>query len=280
MTLETRPSGRTARRAAPLGFLLLAGLLLWAAAHYRDLPHTEGATAYARDVSVSASAIYVTLRTLNAFLSSAQEVEVEGSVVFFGGSAQPLKVLEPIDDTVERIAGVVFAVMLASGVLVVSMGPLGAVGFALLAAAALGRAAVLASGRNIGGMPRHLAVYGGFLGIGIPFAFLLSGLVADALTERTWAEHSRIVAEITAPVESETVEEAEGSWRGAWGTMDQYRHIAGNLSSRADELVGSLVSLLAIFIVKILVLPVLLIGGLAVIARRLAGPDTLARRPG
>ncbi len=201
-------------------------------------------------------------------------MEVEGNVILFGGSVQPLKVLEPIDDTVERIAGVVFTVMLVSGVLAVSMGPLGAVGFALLALAALCGTLVLASGRDLGGVPRQLAVYGGFLGFGIPLAFLLSSLVANALTERTWAEHSRIVAEITASVEDGTLEEAEESWRAMFDTLDQYRRIAGNISGRADELIGSLISLLAVFIVKVLVLPVLMAGGLVVVARRLGRADT------
>lgn len=253
-----------------LALILAALLSFWAAASHRELPQTARAATYARDIAVSASATYVTLRTLNAFLSSAQEIEVGVSLIG-QGSAQPLKVLEPIDDTVERIAGVVFAVMLAAGVLAVTMAPLGAVGFALLGGAALIRAGTVLAGRAdlLGGLPRQLAVYGGFLGIGVPVAFLVSALVADRLTAETWREHSRIVAEITASVDGGDLEEAEEGLRAMLGRMDRYQQLAANISGRADELVASLLSLLAVFIFKVLVLPVLLVGGLLVAARRL-----------
>lgn len=262
------PASRTRLITAALLLFVAAGSA-WAAFNHRDLPQTDRAAAYARDISVTASATYITLRTLNAFLSSAQEVEV--GVAFIGsGSAQPLKVLEPIDDTIERIAAVVFGVMIASGVLAVTMGPLGAVGFALLALGAGLWAGVLATGRPLGGAPRQLAVYGGFLGLGIPLAFLFSALVADRLTAETWAEHSRVVAEITATVEEEGVTPVEaGGLRGMMDQVEQYQTLASNLSSRADELIGSFISLLSVYIFKVLVLPAMLIGGLFVIARRL-----------
>ncbi|SPJ25351.1 hypothetical protein [Palleronia abyssalis] len=258
------------RVVGALCLLALAGLAFFASVNHRDLPQSARAAEYARGISVSASATYVTLRTLNAFLSSAQEIEVGVSLIG-SGSAQPLKVLEPIDDTVERIAAVVFAVMLASGVLAVTMGPLGAVGFAMLGGAAVLWAAVVASGRSrpLGGVPRQLTIYGGFLGLGIPLAFLISGLVADRLVAETWLEHSRIVSEITATVEGV---EAESGFRAMMDQVERYQTLAGNLSNRADELVGSLVSLLSVYIFKVLVLPVLLIGGLLVAARRLAVP--------
>ncbi|TRD22798.1 hypothetical protein [Palleronia caenipelagi] len=134
MTPKTRPSAPTAdrRKAGLIALIVIAALSIGAAFASRTLPSTTRAVDYATRISIGASATYVTLRTLNAFLSSAQEVEVGVSVVG-QGSAQPLKVLEPIDDTIERIAGVVFAVMLVSGVLAVAMGPLAAVGFALVA---------------------------------------------------------------------------------------------------------------------------------------------------
>ncbi|SFG22379.1 hypothetical protein SAMN04488020_101558 [Palleronia marisminoris] len=273
------PATRMRLLAAAL-LLLVAATSVWAAFNHRDLPQNERAAAYARDISVTASATYITLRTLNAFLSTAQELEVGVSLIG-SGSAQPLKVLEPIDDTIERIASVIFGVMVVSGVLAVTMGPLGAVGFALLALGAAMGAGVLATGRPLGGVPRHLAVYGGFLGLGIPLAFLLSALVADRLTAETWAEHSRVVAEITATVEEEGVAPVEaGGLRGMMDQVEQYQTLASNLSNRADDLIGSFISLLSVYIFKVLVLPVMLIGGLFVIARRLGAREFRAERRG
>lgn len=72
--------------------------------------------------ATTSAATYVTLRTLNAVLSTVQEAAFTGSVVVAEATVQPLKALEPIDDTVERISDVVFAIMLAAGVLSVAMG--------------------------------------------------------------------------------------------------------------------------------------------------------------
>ncbi len=280
MTRETRPSARISSHLRALLFVALAALAFGAAMRHADLPSTGRAEGYAREITVGASATYVTLRTLNAFLSSAQEIEV--GVAFLGqASAQPLKVLEPIDDTVERIAGVVFAVMLASAAVAVALGPLTATGFALLSLAALVAAGFAATGRRVGILPRQMLSYGAFLGIGVPLAFLLSALAADLLTERTWAEHQRIVSEITATVERGALEEAEGNWSAMMDRVETYQRLAGNISSRADELIGSLLGLLAVFLVRLVVLPVVLIGGLFLIARRLGqgARETPYRRP-
>lgn len=280
MTRETRPSARTSDRLRALSLLVVAVLSLGAAIRPGALPLTDAAAAHAREITLGASATYVTLRSLNAFLSSAQELEVGVSLVG-QGSAQPLKVLEPIDDTVERIAAVVFAVMLASGALAVAMGPLGAVGCALLSiCAALGAVSVLA-GRGFAGLPRQLAVYGGFLGLGLPLAFLLSAALADRLTEHVRAEHDRIVADITERVEEEALQEARGGWLAMMDTVDRYEQLARNLANRADELIGSLIGLLGVYIVRLVALPLVLIGGLFLIARRLGqgARETPPRRP-
>lgn len=69
----------------------------------RANPLTSAAVAQARAVATASAGTYVGLRTLNALLSSAQEVEVGGSLIV-QGTVKPLKALEPVDDTVERIA--------------------------------------------------------------------------------------------------------------------------------------------------------------------------------
>ena len=93
------------------GLLAFFCVLALTAALLRDNPVVSAAQGYAADVATTAAASYVTLRTLNAFLSTAQEIEV-GLSFIASGSARPLKVLEPIDDTVERIAGLVFGLSL------------------------------------------------------------------------------------------------------------------------------------------------------------------------
>lgn len=257
--------GRAGRQ---LVLVLLAGLALVAAAFYEANPLTRRAETYARSVAVASAGVYVTLRTLNAVLSAAQEIEVGGSMVV-SGTAQPLKLLEPIDDTVERVASVVFALMVATGVLSVAMAPTGAVGFALLAMAltlgALGRG-------GLAPVARRLGWYGGALALALPLAFALSALLADPMTRPIWDRNMAVIEEITAGVDVVEVEEAgQGGWganiRSALGEIDRYQELAQNLYRRADDLVGSFVAILAVFVFKLFVLPALLLGGLFVALR-------------
>lgn len=109
---------------------------------------------------------------MNAFLSTAQEVEIGGSL---GVSAniQPLKTLEPIDDTIERITSLIFTTMVFTGLLAVALGPVSAVGAALI----FGALALWIADRLIGQrdlivvMARQLSWYGAFLAIILPGAF-------------------------------------------------------------------------------------------------------------
>ena len=240
--------------------LVLACAAALAAAFLRDNPVVQGAQSYAQDVAVTAAATYVTLRTLNAFLSTAQEVEVGVSLVA-SGSAQPLKILEPIDDTVERVAGLIFGVMVASGVLAVALGPMSAIGLTLLSVA-LGIAAI-GSVRDAG-LPRLLGWYGGFLGLALPLALLASAPLAERLTERTYAANIAVIEEITANVGggAALTEEAPG--------LREYRQLAENLWTRADELIGALLAVLGVQVLRLFILPLVLIGGLFVTARHFA----------
>lgn len=251
--------------------VVVAALALLAVVFHRDNPLSRAAQDYAQTVAAASAGTYVTLRTLNAMLSTAQEVEVNASLGV-GGSAQPLKFLEPIDDTVERVAGAVFALMLASGILAVAMGPVGALGWAMIGLACLVRLA----GRGAGGaIARPLFGYGLFLGAALPLAFIGAALLSDWLTQEVWARHSAVIGEITAQVEVERapVREAEG-WFGdlreVWAGLGRYQDLAANIYDRADELVGSFIAILSVFVFRIFVLPALLIGVFLALARGLS----------
>jgi len=278
MTPATPASGRTARRtglaALFLALALVSAGLSWG---WRDSPVTARAQDYAQSVATGLAATYVTLRGLNAFLSTAQEVEVGGSL-FVQGTVQPLKVLEPIDDTVERIAGVVFAVMLATGVLAVALGPVGGVGLGMVALACA-VAAVQAATRRGGAVPlpaRGLLTYGLFLSLALPLTFVGADLMADAMTAGVWEDHQRIIAEITGGVADLADAEAATdpgfleSLTAPMTSIADYRDFAARIYDNADQLLGSYVMILAVFAFKIFVLPATLLGAMFLVARRAA----------
>lgn len=239
------------------GLLALFSVLALTAALLRDNPVIGAAQGYAADVATTAAASYVTLRTLNAFLSTAQEIEV-GLSFIASGSARPLKVLEPIDDTVERIAGLVFGVMVATGVIAVALGPVSAIGLGLLSVAL---AVWALSKRGHAGLLRRLAWYGGFLGLALPLALVGSEPLAGQLTEGVYLRNMEVIEEITAHVGgSEALGEEEPG-------LTEYRQLASNLWSRTDKLIGALLAVLGVHVFRIFLLPLLLVGGLFVVAR-------------
>ncbi|MBJ3762375.1 hypothetical protein ILP92_06420 [Maribius pontilimi] len=283
MTQATQRSARTGRGLIGVALLVLAlaaSALAWG---WRDNPLVHRAQGYAQSVATTSAATYVTLRTLNAFLSTAQEIEVGGSL-FVSGTVQPLKVLEPIDDTVERIAGGIFVVMITTGVLAVALGPVGGVGLGMVALA-LGVAGLgaLVRGRPVlAGLTRGLAIYGIVLALALPLVFVVADLVADRMTDAVWLENQRIITEITRGVAD--VAEAETATDAGWiealttpmTSIAEYRAFAASIYANADQLVGSFVMILAVFVFKILVLPILLLGGVFIAARALvrqAGPS-------
>ncbi|MEW9921118.1 hypothetical protein AB2B41_16005 [Marimonas sp. MJW-29] len=263
MIRKTNGSAPTANlmRAVPLiGAALCILLALWVA-RAADDPLTRAAQTYSADIATKAAGTYVVLRTLNAVLSTAQEVEVGVSFIA-SGNAQPLKVLEPLDDTIERIAALVFGVTVATGVLAVALGPVSAVGLTLLAIALL---IAGLSRRRV--MARRLGWYGAFLGLALPIGLTLAAPLAEVLTAATLARNQALVAEITQSVGETDLQAPEEI---ADLGLNDYRKITANVWQRADELIGALVAIFGVYLFRILILPVMLILGMFFAARSLA----------
>ena len=222
-------------------------------------PVTRLASAEARQTAAATLVIYAGLRTLNAFLSTAQEVEVGGSLVV-SGSVQPLKSLEPIDDTVERVAAVVLTISLVAGVAGLGFAPLAVLGFAfVLAGLALWSRAPPLAGR--------LMSSGLLIALVLPLAFLVSSVVGDGMTRSVWAENEAVLNRIAAEFDaSGAITELEpgppdSMWERVLGSIEdanaigRYVAAAGVLVEEADALLASYVQILAVWLLKLLVLP-------------------------
>lgn len=219
-------------------------------------PLSSAATVEARRVVASTVAVYATLRTLNVFLSAAQEVEVGGSLVV-SGSVQPLKTLEPIDDTVEHVASIVLTVSILAGLLALGFAPLSVVGFALV----LGGLAVWRAGPAVA---RRLIITGSVVAIAVPGVFVFSGVIGDLMTRQVWEENRAILAEISveveaSPVVSEGAPETRGAIRDAMGAIGDFAAAATVLVEKSDDLFRSYIAILAIYFLKIVFLPAVLL---------------------
>ncbi|MEO0344048.1 MAG: hypothetical protein AAF198_11490 [Pseudomonadota bacterium] len=264
-------------------FLVLAALIsfsLAALAHLNPLPNLASRTT--QQIMTTSAVTYVSLRTLNAFLSTAQEVEVGGAFVV-QGSAQPFKILEPIDDTVERVASVIFVISGIAAVLSVAFTPIASIGLTVFGIGLL--VAAFDPGNRY--LPSwSLIKYGGLLGLVLPLVFVFSGLMADRMTERVWTEHDKILTDIsnqiraedpTATVMSESNQETSGFWaaivaeraKETYEALSGYRSAALIVINQSDELIESFFNIIAVFFFKIVVLPLVLFGVFLALARKL-----------
>lgn len=285
MTRKTTLSARMAnvRAGFVLALFMIAALSISAAVFHTKNPIARGAEGYAASIATVSAATYVTLRTLNAILSTAQEVEV-GASVGVSGSLQPGKILEPVDDTIERIASAVFTLMLVSGVLAVAMGPIGAIGGGMIALACLLR--LMTPHERAAATSRKLGVYGVFLALGLPLCLIASNLLAVPLTGSILVQHQTVVDAIVADVPKSTSDEIDISgdderWfdglRDTFsagtdylGKGQRFLAQANSIMTNADTLIKSYLSILAVLIFRIFLLPILLVVAVWQVARSFA----------
>ena len=261
-------------------------------------PALPPASAAAEEVAAATATVYVSLRVINAALSTAQEIEV-GASVGAQASVQPFKVLEPVDDTVERVANVVFAVAAGAALATVGFAPVAALGLCLFGLGCLLRVAddLLPA---IDGM-RAAAAYamrlGAVLGVILPLGFAGGVALGEHITASQWNEamadlesvrrEASILVGSGGDAGAEDLleaqdEDAASSWWSpfqsagegvseTFGAVGRYRQAAVVLMSEADTLFRATLTIIGIFALRTLVLPALLLWGALALMRRSAG---------
>lgn len=247
------------KRFSPIWALVAVACLL--AAFWQANPLVDQARAVNQKIAVAASATYVSLRLINAALSTAQEVEISASVAV-GASAQPLKILEPVDDTVERAADVVFVIAVVTGLMSVGLGPVASIGLLLVGVAAGTRALGLKDRTG----NRALAL-GLMVSLALPGAFWLGGTLAGALSVEARDAANATLAEVTGTAQglvggTEQVADTDQGWfsgvRELGEAVSNYTGAVGYFLNNADRLFGALLTLMGIFLLETLVMPVVL----------------------
>jgi len=242
----------------------------------------------ASEIAAATASVYVSLRVINAALSAAQEIEVGGSIGV-QASAQPFRVLEPVDDTVERVSHVIFAIAAGAALMLVGLGPVASLGLVLLGIGSLGLAAADVSGSSkIQRSSLRAARLGLAFGLALPLVFAGGSWLGERMTQPQWdsaisqldavAGEARVLIGEGDDVEIEVEEEAGGlfSWVGdgvsaAGDAMDavaRYRDAVRLFMNEADVLFSSSLTIIGLFVLRMVVLPALLLWGLMALVRR------------
>ena len=278
------------------GVLILGLGLLDLSSRAQLNPIVRPASAVASEIAESSAWVYVSLRVVNAALSTAQEIEL-GASVGAQATMQPLKVLEPIDDTVERVADVVFAVAAGAALAVVGLGPVTALGLVLLGGG------LISSG--IGSRLDNLPVQriasravrmGAGVGILLPLVFAAGVSIGNWVTAAQWNDATEQLARVTEEAQivlgdgsetdtrpedeatagslfgwlGETLGSASDGVRDAVIAADRYRDAAVTLLNEADVLFEATLVIIGVFVLRTLVLPALLLWASLMLLRRFA----------
>lgn len=291
-------------------------------------PINNSAERSASTLIASTTVTYIALRSINSVLSAAQEAKLEGTLAVIAGEIAPLKALEPIDDTVERMSTGIFLVAAFSALLSIAFNPLAGFGWALLVCyfgiriwVDLGKDSTFWEDMRAAGLDhffRFLIQTGVGLGLVLPISFIASVHFGDYLTESAWQNSQTIFNDIATTIEDispgDKVTALEPTPPGTSGTdaedsipsasdassqfglfsgianvfaegrdsivdwtkdiassstalkrfaqsvyteIRNYTKIAGVVVSRADDLLSSMLTILAVLVFKSLILPVI-----------------------
>ncbi|MGB7432789.1 MAG: hypothetical protein WA921_10030 [Ahrensia sp.] len=272
-------------RNARMILAALGLLLLIAAPFSAKNPVFDLSQQYSAKIATSAVTLYASLRLINSVLSVAMETEVSGGAVLVSGTVQPLKMLEPVDDTVERVADVVFVLALIAGVMTLALAPIGGLGLALLGAALIGGAAM--PGRVapwVEGLIARIRSTGLALGLAVPLGLIAGFAGGEWLTQNAVSNANQVITGLTDTLDEEaaSVQTEQSQTLTTFGALQEtlfgksepsatgtlsiaqstkrYLDIAGTVMTKADDLFVSFAQLLAAYLFQMIVLPLVLIG--------------------
>jgi hypothetical protein len=247
-------------------------------------PAVPPAVEAAQDIALVTTSVYVALRTINAALSAAQEVEI-GASIGAQASLQPLKVLEPVDDTVERVAAVVFSVAAGAAVAVVGLEPVAAIGLVVLGIGLLGMG--LGTG-SVAAAGLRAVRLDAALGLVLPLVFAGGIWLGERATASQWEEAMAQLNAVTSEAsvligggEEELLAEAAesgglfsgfiGALTDATSSVQNYIEAAGVFTQQADALFAATLTIIGIFVLRTLVLPALLLWSVMAVLRKSVG---------
>lgn len=260
-------------------------------------PLVAGAEKKADEVAVATISAYISLRAINAALSTAQEIEIGASAIG-QASLHPLKVLEPVDDTVERVANALFLVGAGAVVITTGIGPIASIGLIFFGISLYFKIASQKLGRPIlASTSTRAARLGLMTGIAFPLVvslgFSIGSLATESKLETAQAELNRVAEEanwlIGHPVDDSTQQTQANETSSGWfssvatkwtsaadGVRDvldssaRYLEAAGLFIDEADSILSASLTLIGVFFLRMIILPL----GLLIVLRALLRSST------
>lgn len=178
------------------GFTLsLLALVLGIVALFYN-PLTGIATGFNREVMTGGTLIYGSLRAATSIMSVAKDADVEAGVVAASVQVSPGQVLEPVTATMNRMADLLFILVMVSGILGVTLPAIAKLGAAVLIAggvvATLSPIAPPLRVQLVNRVAVPLIVLGMGAALLLPGAYAGAFALGDRITADAWTEATRV----------------------------------------------------------------------------------------
>jgi hypothetical protein len=196
------------RRPQSIAWLIVA---TFATAMFFVNPLAEVAARFSREVTIGSGALYGTLRVANSLMSVAKDADVTGGVGVASVTASPGQLLQPVTNTIDRMADLLFYLAIASGIVSMVLVPVAKAASAVLAVVAAGTGLLLLSKRPLPPalerFSRSLAALGILGAVLLPASYSLAFHAGNAITEDAWNTATRVFQRMDARYETAAVEQ-------------------------------------------------------------------------
>ncbi len=196
------------RRLHSVAWLIAA---VFAAAMFFANPLADVAARFSREVTIGSGALYGTLRVVNSLMSVAKDADVTGGVGVASVTASPGQLLQPVTNTIDRMADLLFYLAIASGILSLVLVPVAKAASAVLAVGAGIIAVLLLTTRAVPPalerVSRAVAVLGMLGAVLLPASYSLAFYAGNAITEDAWASATQVFRRMDAQYDPTAVEQ-------------------------------------------------------------------------
>ena len=258
-------------------------------------PMARTASNYNKETGISATAVYVSYRVINRVVSTVADTNVSAGVgVSFDFS--PGMVLKSLLDTLDRFADILYALILVSAILSTVTVPFASLGSAVAVIGVLFSLPIAFSGQLPSSVKagliraRRLCISVGLIvSLGIPTLYTVGAFVGDRITQDAWTSAASSFNQVANSTELSGTESgsaaavfepdasldsdkswADWAWDGvtsAGSSVGRYAKAGLNYASlppkilaNVPEIIQSSFTILVALIVKVIVIPLLLIG--------------------
>jgi hypothetical protein len=170
-------------------------------------PLADRAAQYNRDVTIGSTALYGTLRVMNSVMSVAKDADVTGGVGVASITASPGQLLQPVTNTIDRMADLLFWLAIVSGVLSTLFLPIAKVAAIGLVVVSLLQAGASLTRQRLPALAARLAKAGLTLcllgAVVLPLSYAVAFRAGAEMTDSAWQGATAVFDRINTDYDAE-----------------------------------------------------------------------------